>query len=116
MIRRVLAVLALAAAAAVALAGCARFDAALGKRVAVVYFRAGTSQSSMMKVRGACAKVPGVTPEALPATVNPTRDVYDVRFVVSHASDADIAKLEQCLQRFPAVQGVSVTDVGEEGG
>jgi hypothetical protein len=31
---------------------------------------------------------------------------YDVRYRVDHASDGDLAKLQQCLQRFPSVVGI----------
>ena len=30
----------------------------------------------------------------------------DVRYRVDHASDGDLAKLQQCLQRFPSVVGI----------
>jgi hypothetical protein len=30
----------------------------------------------------------------------------DVRYRVDHASDGDLAKLQQCLQRFPSVAGI----------
>ena len=32
----------------------------------------------------------------------------DIRYLVSNASDADVARLEQCLNRFPSVMGVNV--------
>jgi len=32
----------------------------------------------------------------------------DVRYLVSNASDAQVARLEQCLNRFPSVIGVNV--------
>ena len=56
------AVMALAAMAA--LAGCSRFDAALGQRQAVVSFRDGTSVPQRLTVRSTCAKVPAVTAAA----------------------------------------------------
>ena len=43
------------------LAGCSRFDAALGQRQAIVSFRDGTPVAQKLIVRAACAKVPAVT-------------------------------------------------------
>ncbi len=54
------------AAAVLASAGCAKFDAALGKQELVVAFRPGTSQAAMMKARSACSHVPNATPEPMP--------------------------------------------------
>jgi hypothetical protein len=100
------------AVAAVVLGGCAKFNAALGKQEAVVSFRPGTSQAVMMKVRGACSGVPGTRPEAVPSGANATNGVYDVRFSVDQASDADIAKLTKCLSGFPSVQGINLEQQG----
>ena len=33
----------------------------------------------------------------------------DIRYEVSNASDAQIARLTQCLQRFPAVAGIELS-------
>jgi hypothetical protein len=33
----------------------------------------------------------------------------DIRYLVSNASDADLARLEQCLGRFPSVVGMEPT-------
>jgi hypothetical protein len=101
-----------AAVVAGSLAGCAKFNAALGKQELVVAFSADTSQATMMKVRSACAGVQGATPEAVPTSANSTNGVYDVRFNVSQASDADIARLEQCLSRFHSVQGINIEQEG----
>src|SRR5260370_40699229 len=49
------------------LAGCSRFDAALGQRQAIVSLRDGTPGAEKLIVRAAGAKVPAVTPPALPA-------------------------------------------------
>ena len=32
----------------------------------------------------------------------------DIRYLVSNATDADVARLEKCLNRFPSVMGVNV--------
>ena len=94
--------------AALALSGCAKFNAAMSQQEAVVTFASGTSQATMLKVRDACGKVPGATPEAVPTSINATEGVYDVRYRVDQASDADIARLSKCLSQFKSVRGVSL--------
>ena len=114
--RRRLAGAALALAAAAALAGCAQFDAALGQRQAVVSFREGTPVSQRLAVRSACAKVPAVTPQPLPSNLNAPYALQQVTFQITHASDTDVAELETCLAKFPAVVGVTLQDSSDEGG
>ncbi len=48
------------------LAGCAKFDAALGQQWAVVQFKTNTPVATQLKVRAACSHVPNVRPERLP--------------------------------------------------
>jgi hypothetical protein len=95
------------AAAALGLAvGCASFDAAFGKQEAVVQFQPQTPVSVMLKVRASCSHVPAAVPERIPAHA-PLVDMQDdIRYQVSSASDADLARLQQCLQRFPSVVGI----------
>ncbi len=100
------------AVAVSALAGCAKFNAALGQQELVVTFRPATAQQAMMKARDACAHLPGATPEAVPTSLNATEGTYDVRYRINQATDAQIAKLEQCLSRFPSVVGVNVEQEG----
>ena len=90
------------------LSGCAKFDAAMSQQEAVVTFTAGTTQATMLKVRDACGKVAGATPEAIPTSINGTSGTYDVRFRVDQASDADIARLSKCLSQFKSVQGINL--------
>jgi hypothetical protein len=98
-----------------ALAGCAQFDAALGQRQAVVTFRNGTPVSQRLAVRATCAKVPGATPQPLPSDVNSPYALHQLTFQISHASDADVAQLEKCLDRFASVAGVTLQDSSDEG-
>ena len=81
------------AVAAVALAGCSQFDAALGQRQAVVTFRPDTPVSQRLAVRSACAKVPEVKAPPVPSD-----------------------RLEKCLARFPSVVGVTLQDSSDMGG
>ena len=104
---------AIAAGAAVAtavslVAGCGAFDKAFGKQEAVVVFKDQTPVSVMLKVRTACSHLPAAIPERLPPHPPAVQMQDDVRYLVSNASDAQIAKLEQCLNRFSSVVGVNV--------
>ena len=92
--RRRLAGAGLLLAAAAALAGCSRFDAALGQRQAIVSFRAGTPVSQRLAVRSTCAKVPAVTAQPLPSDINSPYALQQVTFQINHASNAEIAQLE----------------------
>ena len=99
-----------------ALTGCSQFDAALGQRQAVVSFRAGTSLSQRLTVRSACANVPAVKAQPLPAGLNSPYALQQLTFRVDHASNADIAQLERCLAKFPAVVGITLQDSTDMGG
>jgi hypothetical protein len=102
--------------AATALAGCSRFNASLGQREAVVSFRSGTTVAQRVAVRAACAKVPSVTAPPLPADLKSPYALQPLIYRIDHASDADVAKLETCLARFPAVAGVTLQDSSDAGG
>jgi hypothetical protein len=91
-----------------AAAGCAKFDAALGQQEAVVAFKDGTPNATRLKVRAACSHVPEAFPEPLPTDHLASDLLNDVRYRVDHASDADIARLQVCLQNFPSVVGVDI--------
>jgi hypothetical protein len=101
----------IAAAAAAAtvvslLAGCSAFDKAFGKQEAVVQFKAQTPVAVMLKVRASCSHVPAAIPERVPPHPPAIQMQDDIRYLVSNASDADLARLQQCLQRFPSVVGI----------
>ena len=96
--------------AAVALAGCSQFDAALGQRQAVVTFRPNTPVSQRLAVRSACGKLPEVTPPPVPSNLNSPYALQQLTFRVDHASDADVARLEKCLAKFPSVAGITLQD------
>jgi len=107
---------AIAAVTLAALAGCSQFDEALGQRQAIVSFRPGTSLSQRLTVRSTCAKVPAVTAARLPSDLNAPYALQQVTFRIDHASNADIARLEKCLARYPAVVGVTLQDSTDMGG
>lgn len=113
--RRRLAGALLVLSATAALAGCSRFDAALGQRQAVVSFRAGTSVTQRLAVRSACAKVPAVTAQPLPSDLSSPYALQQLTFQINHASDTEVARLETCLAKFPAVAGVTLQDSSDAG-
>ena len=105
-----------AAVALAALAGCSQFDAALGQRQAVVSFRPGTPLSQRLTVRSTCAKVPAVKAQPLPSDLNSPYALQQVTYRIDHATNADIARLETCLDKFPAVAGITLQDSSDMGG
>ncbi len=105
-----------ALAVAAALAGCSQFDAALGQRQAIVSFHAGTPLSQRLAVRSACGKVPAVTAQPLPSDLNSPYALHQLTFQITHATDAEIAQLQQCVQRFPSVAGMTLQDSSDQGG
>jgi hypothetical protein len=100
--------------AVLALAGCARFDAALGQRQAIVSFTDSATKAQRLAVRSACAKVPNVTPQALPSTGSTPYALQQLTFQIDHASDANVAQLEKCLAQFPVVAGVTLQDSSDD--
>ncbi len=92
--------------------GCAKFDAALGRQEAVVQFKNGTPDSTRLHVRAACSHIPQATPEALPTDHRASDLLYNVRYRVDNASNAQIAELEQCLQKYPSVLGIDIQTAG----
>ena len=105
---------ALTAAAAVMLAaaGCAKFDATFGQQEAVVQFKSGTATATRLQVRAACSHIAQVRPERLPTDHLASDQLYDVRYQVGGASDAQLARLQVCLQKFPSVVGIDFSTPG----
>jgi hypothetical protein len=104
------------AVAVVALAGCSQFNQALGQREAVVAFKPDTPVSQRLAVRSACAKVPEVKAPPVPSDLNSPYALQQLAFRIDHASNADVARLEKCLARFPSVVGVTLQDSTDMGG
>jgi hypothetical protein len=113
--RRIAAV-GLALAAAAALAGCAKFDAALSQRLVLVSFQDGTTVAQKLAVRSACAKVANVVPQPLPSDIGKhPYEIEQVTFEIDKASDTNVAQLEQCLSTFHSVTGVTLRDPSDDG-
>jgi hypothetical protein len=103
---------ALAALLLAGASGCASFGKTFGEREIVVQFKSETSNPMRMKVRQACSHIPLARPEPLPSHASLAGMPYDVRYRVDNASDADVARLQQCLEKFPSVVGVDPEDAG----
>jgi len=97
-------------------AGCAKFDAALGQQWATVSFKPNTSIATMLQVRTACSHIPNVQAEALPRQKNAVTMAGGVTYRTDNANDANLAQLQQCLQRYPSVAGVDFEDSADAGG
>jgi hypothetical protein len=93
------------------LGGCAKVNSALSKQWVTVQLAPNTSLAVASHVATACSHVPGTRPERVTPTVS-GGGVESVRFDTTHATDADMARLQQCLQRFPVVQGLTMGEPG----
>jgi hypothetical protein len=102
----ILAVTAVAAVLCLAATGCGAFSRAFGKQEAVVQFQPDTPASAMLKARAACSHLAGAYPEPIPKHVLAVDLPDDIRYQVGSASDAQLAQLQQCLERFPSVVGI----------
>jgi hypothetical protein len=109
------ALIAAAAILSLALGGCAQFDASLGQQWAVVQFKSNTSVATLLHVRAACSHVPNVQAEALPKVRSAMNMVYALRYRTDNATNANLASLQQCLQKFPSVAGLDLQDTGDSG-
>jgi hypothetical protein len=91
--------------------GCAQFNKALGQQRAKIYFKESTPIAFRLKVRAACDNLPHVKAMPIAKSVPITSAVDIVTYNTTGASDADIARLEVCVNKFsPQVEGVDVTD------
>ena len=104
-----------AAALAMSLAGCAKFDAALGQQWVMVTFTPSTTASQLLRIQAACSHIPNVTTVPFPKQHTAANIDAGVRYDTDNASPANLAQLQECLQKFPAVQGFTPTDTGDEG-
>ena len=111
-LNRTLTAVTLAVLTAFAVGGCAKFDQALGQQEEVVIFTSNVTNATKMKVRAACDHIPGDAVEALPTDHKLSDEVYDVRFEVGSANDVELAELQQCLSKFPAVVGLETDTPG----
>ncbi len=97
-------------AALLGVSGCSQFDKALGQQQALVSFKDGTPVSVRLHVRTACGKLPNVSAAPIPSGVPLSSAVAEVVYRVDNAGPADIARLQECLSKFPSVQGMNLQD------
>ena len=90
--------------------GCSQFDKALGQQQALVSFKNGTPVSVRLQVRTACDKLPNVSAAPIPKSVPMSSAVDVIIYQVNNAGPADIARLQECLAKFPSVQGMNLQD------
>jgi hypothetical protein len=90
--------------------GCSQFDKSLGQQQALVSFTDNTSNSVRLQVRAACGKLPGVSPAPIPKGESLTDALSQVVYQIDNADDADIARLQECLQKYPSVAGIDIQD------
>ncbi len=104
-------------AGSLALAGCGGVNAALSREQATVNFRPDTTTATIQAAGRDCGGLPGLAPPGAPALPGPAGPPSSLRYDVSHASPADLARLQQCLlARFPqSVLGVSLKDTAVGG-
>ena len=99
----------------VGLGGCAKFDKALGQQWVEVTFAPNTSVATAKHITSVCSHVTNLH---LAGPVKPTTAqagvVDSVRYNSTNATDAQLARLESCLSRFPSsVQGFTQMDQGD---
>ena len=103
------------AALCLSMTGCAQFNKALGQQQANIYFQASTPVAFKLKVRAACNNLPHVKATPISTTVPLASAVDIVTYNTTGAGVADIARLEECVNKFaPQVQGVDVTDSSDD--
>jgi hypothetical protein len=103
------------AACCVGVTGCAQFNKALGQQQASIYFQTNTPVSFKLKVRAACNNLPHVKATPIAKGVPLASAVDIVTYNTTGAGVADIARLEECVNKFaPQVQGVDVTDSSDD--
>ena len=95
--------------------GCAQFNKALGQQKALIYFKTSTPVAFKLKVRSACDNLPHVKAAPI-ATGVPLASAIDVvTYNTTGAGVADIARLEECVNKFaPQVEGVDVQDSSDD--
>jgi hypothetical protein len=107
--------LAAAAIAAGSVSGCAKMDATLDQAWVQVTFSQNTTVAQLLRIQAACSHIPNVTADPFPRQHTELDLAAGVRYNTTNATDANVAQLQECLQKFPAVVGFTPTDTGDEG-
>jgi hypothetical protein len=97
------------------LTGCAQFDKALGQQEVDVYFQTSTPVTFKMKVRAACNNLPHVKASPIATGVPLSSAIDIVVYNTAGANVTDIARLEECVNKFaPQVQGINSVDSSDD--
>ena len=103
------------AACGLGVTGCSQFDKALGQQQATIYFETSTPVAFKLKVRAACNNLPHVKATPIASGVPLSSAVDVVTYDTTGAGVADIARLEECVNKYaPQVQGVDVSDSSDD--
>jgi hypothetical protein len=95
--------------------GCAQFNKALGHQEVDVYFQSSASVAFKMKVRAACNNLPDVKAAPIATGVPLSSAIDIVVYNTTGANVADIARLEECVNKFaPQVQGINPIDSSDD--
>jgi hypothetical protein len=95
--------------------GCSQFNKALGQQQALVYFKMSTPVAFKLKVRTACDNLPHVKAAPIATGVPLASAVDVVTYNTTGAGLADIARLEECVNKFaPQVVGLNVHDSSDD--
>jgi hypothetical protein len=95
--------------------GCSQFNKALGQQSASIYFKESTPVAFKMKVRAACDNLPHVKAAPIATGVPLSSAVDVVTYNTTGAGTVDIARLEECVNKFaPQVEGVDVQDSSDD--
>ena len=99
--------------ALIGLAGCAKIDKALGQQYVVVQFAPDTTLATARHVTAACSHIPNLRLEPVKATTAQVRYIDSATYNATAATDANLARLQMCLTRFPSVQGITPVQPGD---
>lgn len=100
-------------AVVIALGGCAKIDAALGQQYVVVQFVPNTTLAMARHVTAACSHIPNLRVQPVKPTTAQAGIVDSVTYNATNASDANVAQLQMCLERFRSVQGLTSVQPGD---
>ncbi len=104
-----------AVACCIGVTGCAQFNKALGQQKAMVYFQTSTPVAFKLKVRAACDNLPHVKAVPISKAVPLASAVDVVTYDTTGAGIVDIARLQECVDKFqPQVQGMNYTDSSDD--
>jgi len=81
-----------------------------------VTFKPNTAVATIEKVRATCSHVQNVSAYPLPRKHTVLNLMAGIRFNTTNATDANVAELQDCVQKFDSVQGFTPGDTGDEGG